>query len=300
MEIQLRRGALMATAETLGGELVSLRGDREYIWGGDPAYWTGRNPVLFPIVGSLKNETVRIDGRDYHMGRHGFARRSEFTPVDQGADYVVLQLRESPETLAQYPCPFSLQVRHQLLDGGFSTTFTVENTGAASMPFCIGAHTAFRCPLEDGRSFQDYQLVFDEPEDADSLLLTPEGILRNGQTERFLSGGRTLPLDYDVFARLDTLIFQGLRSKGVTLADPQSGRGLHLSYEGFPMIAFWTKPGAPFLCLEPWHGCAAFDDESGDFTDKPYCVTLAPGEIKTLTYQVTLLPAEAASRPVEE
>lgn len=289
MEIQLRRGALTATAETLGGELVSLRGDREYIWGGDPAYWTGRNPVLFPIVGSLRNETVRFDGKDYHMGRHGFARRSEFTPVDRGGDYVVFQLRQSPETLAQYPRLFSLQVRHQLLDDGFSTAFTVENPGDAPLPFCIGAHTAFRCPLEEGKRFEDYQLVFDEPEEADSLLLNAAGILQSGRTERFLDHGRTLPLDYGVFARLDTLIFQGLRSRGVALRDRQSGLGVHLSYEGFPMVAFWTKPGAPFLCLEPWHGCAAFDDESGVFTDKPHCVTLAPGEAKTLAYRVTLL-----------
>lgn len=292
MEIQLRRGALTATAETLGGELVSLRGDREYIWGGDPAWWTGRNPVLFPIVGSLQNETVRFDGRDCHMGRHGFARRSEFTLAGQGGDYVVFQLCQSPETLAQYPYPFSLQVRHQLLEDGFSTTFTVENTGDAPMPFCIGAHTAFRCPLEEGKRFEDYQLVFDEPEVADSLLLNAAGILRSGQTERFLDHERILPLDYGVFARLDTLIFQGLRSKGVSLTDRQSGRGVHLSYEGFPMVAFWTKPGAPFLCLEPWHGCAAFEDESGAFTDKPHCITLAPGQTKTLVYRVTLLPAK--------
>ena len=289
MEIQLRRGSLSATAETLGGELVSLRGGREYIWDGSPAYWTGRNPVLFPIVGSLKNETVRFGGKAYHMGRHGFARRSEFALADRGPDYVVFQLGDSPATLAQYPCPFSLQVRHQLLEDGFSTAFTVENTGGGPMPFCIGAHTAFRCPMEEGKSFQDYQLVFDQPEVADSLLLSPDGILESGGTERFLDHGRTLPLDYSVFARLDTLIFQGLRSTGVALTDREGRRGVHISYEGFPMVAFWTKPGAPFLCLEPWHGCAAFNDESGELTDKPHCVILAPGEARTLSYRVTLL-----------
>lgn len=289
MEIQLHRGALTAAAETLGGELVSLRGDREYIWGGDPAYWTGRNPVLFPIVGSLIHETVRFDGKEYHMGRHGFARRSEFSVADQGPDFVVFQLREHPDTLAQYPYPFSLQVRHQLEVDGFTTAFTVENPGTAPLPFCIGAHTAFRCPLEEGRSFEDYQLIFDEPEEADSLLLSPAGILQNGKTERFLSGEKTLPLDYDIFARLDTLIFQGLRSKGVSLADRETGRGVHIAYEDFPMVAFWTKPGAPYICLEPWHGCAAFDDETGAFLDKPHCISLAPGASKTLLYRVTLL-----------
>lgn len=289
MEIKLRRGPLTAAAETLGGELVSFQSQREYIWGGDPAYWTGRNPVLFPIVGSLKDGAIRFGETACEMGRHGFARRSEFIVADQGEDYVVLQLENSPATLAQYPYPFSLQVRHQLLEDGFSTEFTVKNTGDAPMPFCIGAHTAFRCPLAEGESFQDYQLVFDQPEEADSLLLSPEGILMAGKTRRFLTNETAIPLDYEAFAQLDTIIFDGLRSQGVKLVSRTSGLGVRMRYEGFPMIAFWTKPGAPFICMEPWHGCAAFDNESGQFADKHHCITLAPGASKALSYQVSLL-----------
>ena len=291
MELQLRRGALTAAAETLGGELVSLRdgNGQEYIWGGDPAFWTGRSPVLFPIVGGLKGGKVSFGGREYAMGRHGFARRSEFTLADRGEDFVVFQLRESPETLAQYPFPFLLQVRHQLLDEGFETTFTVENPGDAPLPFCVGAHTAFRCPLSAEERFEDYRLVFDQPEALDSHLLTPEGVLQREKTTRFIDGGTTIPLDYGVFRQVDTMIFDGLRSKTVRLIGEKSGRGVEMDFGGFPMLAFWTKPGASFICLEPWQGCAAFDDESGEFTDKPHCVTLAPGERKRLSFQVRLL-----------
>ena len=157
MRFTLSRSALEAAVQTRGGELVSLRRNgKEYIWGGDPAFWSGQNPILFPIVGSLKDGRVDIGGQTFSMSRHGFARHSEFTPVEQGGDFAVLELRESGETLERYPFPFSLRVRHQLLADGFSTAFTVENTGPSPLPFCIGAHTAFRCPLREGERFEDY------------------------------------------------------------------------------------------------------------------------------------------------
>ncbi len=288
MEIVLRRGGLTAKAETMGGELVSLQDAQgtEYIWGGDPAFWTGRNPVLFPIVGGLRGGTIHIQGRPFQMGRHGFARWGEFVPVDQGEDYVRFRLQESPETLAQYPYRFALEVEHRLTDQGFTTQFTVEDRDESPLPFCIGAHTAFRCPLLAGERFEDYAIVFDQPETADGLLPDSEGCLVQGRTERFLDGTDTYPLDYQVFGRVDTLIFEGLASKGVTLRHRPTGRGIRLDYDGFPMIAFWTKPGAPYLCMEPWHGCAAFDER--EFSEKRHCITLQPGEKISLAYQVTI------------
>jgi galactose mutarotase-like enzyme len=292
MDFTLSNASLNASARTLGGELTSLKdpGGTEYIWQGDPAFWSGQNPILFPIVGSLKEGRVDIHGKPFEMGRHGFARQSEFSAAEQGPDYIVLELRESPETLARYPFPFLLQVRHQLLENGFSTTFAVENPGPDPLPFCIGAHTAIRCPLFEGERFEDYELIFDQPEDADTLLLTPQGLLRDGGAEPMLRGG-TVTLDYQTFRRLDTLIFQGLRSKSVSLRHKATGRGVSLDFRDFPMAAFWTKPGAPYLCLEPWHGCAAYTGESGRFQDKPHVLTLAPGERKELTYAFTLLNA---------
>ena len=288
MRYTLSNAALQAGIETLGGELVSLR-DRagtEYIWQGDPAFWAGRNPILFPIVGNLKNNRVDIGGRDFEMSRHGFARRSEFCAVEHGSDFIVLELRENGETLSQYPYPFTLRVRHRLLEDGFSTTFLVENPGGAPMPFCVGAHTAIRCPLMEGERFEDYRLIFEQSEDADTLLLTPEGLLRPDAVAPMLSKGK-LALDYGVFQRLDTIIFQSLRSRRVELRHGESG--ISLDFSQFPMVAFWTKPGGPFLCMEPWHGCAAADNESGRFEDKPHVITLAPGEKKELTYSFTLL-----------
>ena len=292
MSITLSTPSLTASVRPLGGELVSLQDSAgtEYIWQGDPAFWSGRNPILFPIVGSLKDGRVDINGQSFEMGRHGFARQSTFTLTDRAPDFAVLELRESPESLARYPFPFVLQVRHQLLANGFSTTFAVENPGPAPLPFCIGAHTAIRCPLLGGERFEDYELVFDQPEDADTLLLTPQGLLRGGGREPMLHGG-TVTLDYQTFQRLDTLIFQGLRSHRVSLRHKTAGHGVSLDFQGFPMIAFWTKPGASFLCMEPWHGCAAYTGETGRFQDKPHVLTLAPDEWKELSFTFTLLNA---------
>ena len=281
MTFELKKGGLRAAARTLGGELVSLRdgSGREHIWEGDPAFWSGQNPILFPIVGALKEGKVDIGGTVYEMGRHGFARGMEFVPAEQGEDFVTLELRETEDTLKCYPFPFSLKVTHRLLEDGFTTTFSVTNTGTAPMPFCVGGHTAIRLP--EGASFEDYELVFDVPEQADSHLLTPQGIIRHDGRRTMLNGGIT-PLDYDTFAQLDTIIFSMLRSGNVSLVHRETGRGLRLDFHEFPMVAFWTKPGAPFLCLEPWQGCAAWDNETGRFEDKPFCLTLEPGAQKTL------------------
>lgn len=288
MKLELARGGWRGAVDTHGGELVSWRDEdgTEYLWNGDPAYWKGRNPVLFPIVGGLKGGQVGFEGRTYQMSRHGFARDCQFVPTEQGEDHVVLELRENAETLSRYPYPFALRVRHQLLDQGFTTTFEVENTGDSPMPFCIGAHTAFRCPLAPEERFEDYDIVFDQPEEGNTLLLTPEGTIRPGQTEPILRGTDRFALDRTLFARLDTVIFQGLRSRSVRLLNRNTGRGVRMDFDGFPMVAFWTKGDAPFICLEPWHGCAALEDESGDFLDKPMCIRLSPGEKKTLSYTV--------------
>ena len=245
MRISLSKGSLCAAVQTGGGELVSLqREGTEYIWSGDPAFWSGQNPILFPIVGSLKEGKTTLSGKVFEMARHGFARRMEFQLTEQGEDWAVLTLRESPETLAQFPYAFSLQVRHQL--------------------------------------------AFSQPENADTLLLTPAGLLRPGAAEPMLRNG-TVPLDYETFRRLDTLIFQGLQSGQAALRHKETGRGVSLDFQAFPVVAFWTKPGAPFLCMEPWQGCAAYENESGLFQDKPHVLTLAPGEAKTLAYRFRLL-----------
>lgn len=290
MKYELRFRGRRAEVDSHGGELVSFRDAEgtEYIWSGDPAIWPGRNPLLFPIVGNLKDGAVYFEGERYEMSRHGFARDNEFALLEQEENRLVLELRESEATLARYPYPFSLQVSQELTENGFSTGFRVENTGSRPMPFCIGAHTAFRCPIREGESFADYEIVFDRPEEASRICLTPEGLIGHDQREPFLQGEDRFPLNHELFARVDTVILENLRSKGICLRHKETGRGIRMEFESFPMLAFWTKGAekAPFICLEPWHGCAAVDNESGEFRDKPRCITLEPGELISFQYRV--------------
>lgn len=291
MRIELKRGAYTAAVDTRGGELVSFKDEQgtEYIWGGDPKSWVGQNPNLFPVVGNLINGTVAVNGKPYKMARHGFARQSEFAPAEQGEDYAVLELRDSPETLAQYPFSFVLRVRHQLTENGFFTQFEVQNPGQEELLFCVGGHTGINCPLREGERFEDYRLIFDQVEDAQSILPSAQGYMSTGR-EHILDHTDTIALDHAVFDRIDTIVLEGLRSKGVTLRHKDGGRGVHMDFGAFPMVAFWTMPnaGAPYICLEPWHGCAALEGESGEFADKPHVIRLGPGEGKNLRYSVTI------------
>ena len=292
MQLAIKKGKIKGIVETHGGELVSFQDEngKEYIWNGDPAYWTGRNPNLFPVVGNLKEGKITINGKIYEMGRHGFARNSEFTVAEHGEDYVVFELCENENTLKMYPFSFVFQIEHRLTEYGFSTEYRVKNTGDEVLPYCVGAHTAFNCPMNAGEKFEDYVLEFDKEEHAPTLLLTAKGLFQNGETEPMLSG-KNLPLDPDVYARLDTVVFDHLNSNKVSLKHKDTGCGIQMEFEQFPMIAFWTKGAAkaPYICLEPWHGCAAYENETGDILDKPYVICLQPGESRSLKYSVEII-----------
>ena len=291
MEYILQRSDLTAVVKSCGAELVSFRdgSGTEYIWTGTAPHWSGQNPVLFPIVSRLKNGKTTIGGREYAMVQHGFARRSEFTVLSKTESSITLELRENEETLAEYPFPFALRITHSLVDGGFTTAFAIENTGDTPMPCFIGAHTGFNCPMNEGESFSDYELVFDKAETASLLMTTPDALISGTVREPCLDNCDRFPLNYDIFERIDTMIFEHLRSTGVALRHKDTGRGVHMAFEGFPMIGFWTQGAkrAPFLCIEPWHGCAAVDTEDGTFEGKRHCMTLAPNEVKELSYTVT-------------
>ena len=292
MRINLNFGQVKAVVDTFGAELISFQdaNGKEYIWNGNPEFWSGRNPNLFPVVGNLKDGKIMINGNEYKMGRHGFARGSEFSVAEQGENYVVFELTENDETMNVYPFKFSFKVIHRLEENGFSTEYKVTNTGAEMLPYCVGAHTAFNCPMNEGEVFEDYQLVFNKEEDAETHLLTSAGVFQNGDTEPMLHGG-ILPLDYSVYERLDTVVFRGLKSTEVCLKHKESGHGVKMEFEQFPMIAFWTKgkERAPFICVEPWHGCAAFENESGIFEDKEFCIQLEPDQNVELSYMVKII-----------
>lgn len=278
-----------AQIDTKGGELVSfVQDNREYIWTGDSTYWNGHNPILFPVIGFLKDNQYILNGKPYPLVKHGFARKSEFELLSIQKDKIVLQIQESAETLARFPFSFVFQVTHQMLPKGFSTTFSIRNTGEGNMYFHIGGHTGFCLPFSASQKFSDHKLIFDQKECADRYI-APEGILISEIQKNYLNHEDTLPLDYSLFDR-DALILGGLKSRGVTLCD-QLGKGVHVDFHDFSILGIWTPPkkNAPFLCIEPWNGMNAFENETGDFSEKPFIVSLEPQKQKDFSYTVTIL-----------
>lgn len=292
MELKLKKGTMTAVVTDAGAELISLTDGQgmEYIWNGDPAYWSGRNPVLFPIVGNLADGKIRIKGETYEMGRHGFARNRVFAVSAQGEDFVEYRLVSDDATRSVYPYDFDFRVTHTLSHKGFTTAFTIINSGDEVLPCCVGAHTAFRCPMKAGEQFSDYEIAFPVEETCPTRLLSAAGCIRDDEVLPMLEGSCVLPLDYAPFAQLDTLIFDGLKSRSVTLRHKQGGHGVTMDFADFPLMAFWTNGGkqAPYICIEPWMGHAAVVGESGNLEDKPYIMLLQPKEQRTLAYTVTV------------
>lgn len=259
----ITKSGLTATIDTKGAELVSLKNTithREYIWEGNPDFWGKHSPVLFPIVGTLKNGSYHYDGQTYELSRHGFARDCEFRLIDHQSDKAVFSLQSNSETLKKFPFGFELQLSYTLTDNRLVVGYNVINHESFAMPFSIGGHPAFALP----QPFDSYALQFEQPETLSSYEL--ENDLVSNKTNQIATNNGTLPLTYSLFEK-DALIFKNLASKTITILENQEPL-LRFDFGDFPNFGIWTKPGAPFLCLEPWLGYSDPVDANGELTQK--------------------------------
>lgn len=288
MKYTITSGSVSAVCSTHGAELISLKKNgKEYIWQGDPVYWKGQNPILFPVLCNLKDGKVTIHGRQYEIMKHGFARNSDFVPVDLGDDFVSYRLSDSPETLKIYPFRFDFTVTHRVSEKGFVTSFSVHNKNENDMFFHIGGHTGINVPVD---KFTEHRIVFEKVEHAVNykapggmLIIDPEG------DHDVLDGSDTLPLDYGMFAD-DAIMLTGLESKVIKLLG-KDGRGVAMNIDGFKALGIWTpsKINSPFICLEPWNGLPAFVNESGRFEDKPFAIRLEAGKTYNASFSLEVI-----------
>ncbi|GAB3228891.1 aldose 1-epimerase family protein [Hymenobacter seoulensis] len=273
-----------------GAELSSfIRKDLdnlEYIWPADAAFWNRHAPVLFPIVGRLPHDQYTHLGQTYTLGQHGFARDQEFQVQDHSGTAVAFELRATPATQAKYPFEFTLRITYRLAGPTLTIGWEVLNPGSGELLFSIGAHPAFRCPLVEGETFEDYEFVFDHPVTAERYLL--EGGLLTGQTEPLLNNQDTLPLSYALFAQ-DALVLKHFDFTHLTLRSRRSGRAVRLRFDGFPYLGLWTKAeGAPFVCIEPWQGIASSTTGSPELAEKEGILSLQPGQQFLTSYSITV------------
>ncbi|QKR99034.1 aldose 1-epimerase family protein [Sphingomonas sp. CL5.1] len=281
-------GGLTAAINPLGAELSSLKdaAGRELMTDADPAFWTGRAPLLFPVVGKPAGETIRVDGRAYPMKQHGFARRMTFAVTEQAANRATFVLTDTAETRACYPFAFRLEVTFSIADAALSVDVAISNPGDAPLPASFGFHPAFAWPLPSGGAKEAHRITFSADESEALRKIDADGQIAPEPRPSPLDG-RVLELRDDLFVN-DALIWDPLHSDRVTYRGA-GGDGLEIAFPDTPMLGIWTRPGAHFICIEPWHGIADPAGFTGDFRDKPGVFEVAPGAAKRIAMRVTLL-----------
>lgn len=268
MEFSIQNQSISAKINSLGAELQSIIiDDYNYIWTIDEQYWNKTSPVLFPIVGSLKNNSYVVNGKKYTLPRHGFARDYDFNAIKQTDSSVTFSLIQKEETLAKYPFEFELQITYTVEQRKLIVSYCITNNTTSEMPFNIGAHPAFTIE----QPFDDYSLVFEK----ENQLITHElqdGIL-SGKTSLINLVENRMPLSYSLFEK-DALIFKNIKSNFVSLYRKDNPI-LKIDLKNFPHLGIWAKKDSPFLCIEPWHGYADSVASTGNILEKESIQILA-------------------------
>ncbi len=289
----IRSNVLTVSSIAEGAMLTSIRaGKTEFLWQGDPEYWSGQSPVCFPICGSLRGDAAHCGaGEVKNIKRHGFARFETFEKTAQDEHSVSYVLNSSPATKEIYPYDFRFTLSYRVEDNRLIFSYKVKNTGAVPMPFFIGGHPAFNCPLSEGESYEDYQIHFEEKECANLMYpLDSEPTLLDEERRRvILDDDRVLRLDHSLFQH-DGLVFDNLKSRSLTYVNPKTGRGLKLDFDDFSNLVIWsTAKPAPFVALEPWNGFSTKSSEDDVLEHKVNVQTAQPGEEKAYSFIVTVL-----------
>jgi galactose mutarotase-like enzyme len=281
----MSNGTLSATVKADGAELCSLRdaAGAEMLWQAAPI-WPRHAPVLFPIVGRLKADTLRHDGKSYRLTQHGFARDRRFAWLNRSATACRLVLHEDADTRTMYPFAFRLEIAFALDDDALQQRFTVTNPGREVLPASLGAHPGFAWPLTEGLEKAAHVLEFAEPETAPVRRLT-NGLLRS-IPEPTPIAGQTLALEPTLFAT-DAIILPTTASRSVRYSAPGSP-AVELAWDGFRELGIWSRDGGDFVCIEPWHGTASPEDFDGEFAAKPGLMLIPPGEGRTLSMRIRL------------
>ncbi len=279
-QLVLSNGTVEAVFSTKGAELLSAKKNgNEKIWIGDPDVWGFHAPILFPICGGLKDGKYIYENREYTLGKHGYARFSEFEVESKSDTELVFLNRFDSETLEHFPFRYEFRVVYTLNGAELKVEYKVKNLDDSPMYYSVGAHEAYYCP----EGIEEYSIIFDKPEDLDRSILT--GNLLEYDVENIGKNVCELPLKYEYFA-VDALVFLNLKSRKVVLKNRKTGDETGLDFEGHDYFLLWTKPGAKYICMEPWCGCPDFVDSSYDFKSKRGIIELNGKEEKTRTHTI--------------
>ena len=294
--ISISSNSLTASIDTMGAQLMSLRkGESEYLWQGDSNWWPRRAPILFPIVGVLKDSKAESAEGAISLARHGLARLNQFEVVEQSPSSVTLQLKSTEETRKAYPYDFELKLIFSLSNNTLTQTYEVTNPANVVLPFTLGAHPAFNIPIPgvEAASLDQYHLSFTRSWTSYGPSITDEGLCDYTTPQRLIVDSDMLPLSWDLIDREKTITLEDVPDRRITLAANAEAssetHGIQIDFEGFDYLGIWSAaPGCPFVALEPWCGIADTVDCDGIFEHKPGIISLEPGQsiAKTLNIKV--------------
>ena len=269
-----------------GGEIKTFLNKEtgmQYMYQGDTPFWGGKNPTLFPVVGNTLDGTYVLDGKTYTFKNHGLIRYATLDCVEESEEKVVMQLKESAETLERYPFAFTYEIAYTLNDNKLTVSYAITNNDTKKMPFTFGLHPGFRVPLCENEVYEDYTLHFECEEHLEQMICDPKRETPHYYVPVTMD---KWCLSHDDFAKNPTLIYKGMKSEYVTLKGKE-GHGVKMSIGGYPILALWTpKPGAPFLCIEPWFSHADFEKVDVPFEDRIGMMSLESGETFTTSYTI--------------
>lgn len=291
--VTIANGTASASIDSLGAQLTSLKlGDREYLWQGDSRWWGKHAPVLFPIVGSLRNGRAASEQGEVSLGRHGFARDVEHEVVAQDESSVTFEIRDTPQTGEKFPYAFRLNMTYALTgEASLTQTFRVENTGDVTLPFSVGGHPAFNVPAPGtaNERFTDYEIAFTEAWTCEAPKIAEGGLLTYDTAALAVDHSDTMPLTHELFAD-DAVMLTDVPGGTLTLRSRVSGHGVRIDFADFKYIGIWSALGdAPFVALEPWTGHATLTSEDDVFEHKRDITLLEPGAVDERSFTVTLL-----------
>jgi len=273
-----------------GAEICSIKSQKtgkEYIWEANPDIWARHAPVLFPIVGALKNNQCIIDGAHYTIPKHGFIKDNESAKLkNKTNDKLNLQFDYSEKTLKIFPYKFRFNICFQLKENKLIISHIVENLDSKTMLFALGAHPGFKCPFHTGEKYDDYYLEFECKENAATAFVSKEGLITK-DTKQLLNDTSKLPLNTDMFNN-DVLIFKELKSRKVSLKSHKSDETITIEYKDFPYLGLWAKPNAPYICIEPWIGINDYENSTGDFSKKDGIINLPASKIFKAQYSIEI------------
>ncbi|MCI6467239.1 MAG: aldose 1-epimerase family protein [Faecalicatena sp.] len=293
MEYTLKNDVLKVSFQSKGAALSSIqdKDGTEFLWQGDKTYWSGQAPVLFPICGSLRDDKAQIgDGKVTEMPRHGIVRKREFICEKQGENEIVFSLKSDEEMLKQYPYPFVLKIKYTLTGNTIRTQYEVNNTGEEDMPFFIGGHPGFNCPLFDTEHYDDYRVEFLQEEHCSvPTPVTETGLIDMEHRSPFLQNQKEVSLSHEMFEK-DAVILDEIKSRSVKLLSKNHKKGVRLDFEDFPYLILWsTANHGPFIAMEPWVGLSTCSDESDVFEEKRNIQTAKSGECREYYFDITIL-----------